>query len=63
MFGLYQLNDYWWVRGGYQLLWIEGAALASDQVAVSDPFHGHAAIDTNGSPFFHGAIIGLECNY
>jgi hypothetical protein len=63
LIGIYQLNEYFRLRGGYQLLWIEGAALATDQVAVSNPAIGTAAVDTDGSPFYHGAVIGLECNF
>lgn len=58
--GLYQLDRGWAIRGGYQLLWIEGVALASDQIAVSDPGVGTATVDTSGSPFYHGAFVGLE---
>lgn len=58
--GLYRLNRNWAIRGGYQLLWIEGVALASDQVAVSDPDNGAATLDASGSPFYHGAFVGLE---
>jgi hypothetical protein len=58
--GVYRLNSCWSLRAGYQLLWIEGVALASEQVAVSDPFNGLATVDTTGSPFYHGAFFGLE---
>lgn len=58
--GLYKLDRGWAIRGGYQLLWIEGVALASDQISVSDPLNGTATIDTSGSPFYHGAFVGLE---
>lgn len=58
--GTYRLNPCWAVRGGYQLLWIEGVALASDQLAVSAPTEGIATVDTGGSPFYHGAFVGLE---
>ena len=39
------------VRGGYQLLWIDGVALVPEQVAVSDPGHGQATVATSGPPF------------
>jgi hypothetical protein len=60
---VYQLNCHWSLRGGYQLLWLQGVALASDQVAVSDPVRGTATVNTNGAPFYHGAVFGLEFNY
>lgn len=48
------------IRAGYQLLWVEGVALASDQVSVSDPHYHTATVDTTGSVFYHGAFAGLE---
>ena len=53
-------------RAGYQLLWIDGVALAPDQIAVSAPETGfgtdsiHSMMSTSGSPFYHGAFVGLE---
>jgi hypothetical protein len=58
--GTYHINDCWAVRGGYQLLWVEGAALATNQLAVSNPLTGTAAVDTNATAFYHGAFVGLE---
>jgi hypothetical protein len=48
------------LRGGYQLLWIDGVALAPDQIAVSDPGHGRATVCTSAAPFYQGAFVGLE---
>ena len=56
---VYQVTDHWSMRAGYQLLWIEQAALAVDQVAVSD-FVFDRGLDAKGDAFYHGAIIGLE---
>ncbi len=47
------------LRGGYQLLWINSVALASDQLAASDFFAGDG-IDSSGNVFYHGASVGLE---
>jgi hypothetical protein len=58
--GTYHLTDCWAVRGGYQLLWVDGAALATNQVAVSNPLAGTATVDTNATAFYHGAFVGLE---
>jgi hypothetical protein len=56
----YRFTDCWAVRGGYQLLWIDGAALATNQVAVSNPLAGTATVDTNATAFYHGAFVDLE---
>jgi hypothetical protein len=48
----YDLNDCWALRGGYQLLWINGAALASEQIEPE--------INLSGDLFYHGALLGLE---
>jgi hypothetical protein len=55
----YQLTKALSVEAGYQLLWLEGVACASDQVPVSDPYHGTGGITFNGSPFYNGAFVGL----
>jgi hypothetical protein len=48
------------LRGGYQLLWIDGVALASDAAAQTNPGNGGAVIDTNGQLFYQGATVALE---
>ncbi len=48
------------LRGGYQLLWIDGVALASDNAASTNPTNHGAVIDTNGDLFYHGATVALE---
>lgn len=55
--GTVQLVDCLALRAGYQLMWLEGVALAPDQFAVAD---GLATVDTSGSPFYHGVVIALE---
>jgi hypothetical protein len=57
--GVCRLTDHLSFRGGYRLLWIDGVALATDQVAVSD-FLTHTGIDTSGDAFYHGAFVGLQ---
>jgi hypothetical protein len=57
--GSCQLTDRLAVRGGYRLLWIDGVALASDQLSVSD-FANNRGFDRSGTAFYHGAFAGLE---
>jgi hypothetical protein len=57
---VYQLSPHWSLRAGYQMLWLEGVAVAAEQVPAIDLLAGLAAVDTTGSPFYHGANVGLE---
>ena len=56
----YHVTERLSARGGYQALWVSGVALAPNQVAVSDPFTGAAAVDADSSVFYHGLFFGLE---
>lgn len=58
--GVYQWNDNWSLRAGYQLLWLAGVAIGSEQPPGIDFNNGVAAVDTSGSAFFHGVTLGLE---
>jgi hypothetical protein len=57
--GTCQLTDRLALRGGYRLLWVDGVALASDQLSVSD-FANDAGFNGSGDAFYHGAFAGLE---
>jgi hypothetical protein len=57
--GVYQMTPHLALRGGYQLLWIEGVAVASDQISSIDALTGNA-INTGGGEFFHGALCSLD---
>ena len=56
----YRLSKHAALRGGYQLMWIDGVALATRQIPNTDLGAGTAAIDTTGGVFYHGANVGLE---
>ncbi len=58
--GTCQLTDDLSLTAGYQVMWLSGVAVAGDQVASADPLAGTATVDTTGSPFYHGANVGLE---
>ena len=53
LIGRYEITDNFAVRGGYQLVWIEGVAIAERQPAED-------RLDTSGSLFYHGATVGGE---
>ena len=47
------------VRAGYGLLWLDGVAEASDQLAATD-FNIGAGYNGSGDVFYHGAFVGLQ---
>lgn len=46
-------------RVGYRLLWLDGVAVATDQLAVSN-FNNGTGFDGSGDAFFQGAYVGIE---
>jgi hypothetical protein len=58
--GAYQITPHWACSLGYQLLWIDGLALAPQQLPVSNPMDNSAAVHTASSVFFHGAFATVE---
>ena len=56
----YQLTRNLALPAGYQLLWVEGVALVNDnQIAAL----AAGDVDTSGSPFYHGAMVGSELRW
>ena len=60
LMGTYSICRHVAVRGGYQLLWIDGIALANNVASETNPGNGGAVIDTNGDLFYHGATVAME---
>ncbi len=56
---VYHINCAWSFRAGYELLWLDGVASATNQVAAADLFTGAATL-SQGTVFFQGATLGLE---
>lgn len=59
----YRLNCAWSIRGGYNLLWIEGVALAPDQLDFTDTPASSRFLDRDGGVFYHGANVGLAARW
>ena len=55
----YQLTDHVAIRAGYQLLWIQGVAIASDQIVATDMLTNNG-INTTGGAFYHGALTSIN---
>jgi len=60
---LFRLNDIWTIRGGYTLMWVEGLALATDQLDFTDTVTSGTAVRNGGGVFLHGANVGLEARW
>ena len=54
----WSLSDTWSLRGGYQLMWLSGIAVAPDQLSVflNPP-------DMSGGVLLHGATVGIEAQW
>jgi len=62
--GLYRLNNVWNLRAGYNVMWIEGLALAPDQLNYDFAnAQGGTQINNDGGMFLHGANVGLAANW
>jgi hypothetical protein len=56
----YKLTDVWSVRGGYNLMWIEGVGLAPSQLDFTNtPTSGTQTVDSGGV-FWHGVNVGVQ---
>jgi hypothetical protein len=47
------------VKAGYQLLWVQGVAIAGDQ-AVAVDIDAHNGITSGGGVFYHGALVSAD---
>jgi hypothetical protein len=59
----YRFGDQVSVRAGYQVTWIDGVALAPDQIPfidVTPNTPGSATLNANSTMLYHGFQIGLE---
>jgi hypothetical protein len=62
--GFYRLTDVWDLRAGYNVMWIEGLALAPDQLDfnfATSPSGNQ--LHNGGGMFLHGVNVGLEARW
>ncbi len=61
----YQVVGPWSIVAGYELLFIDGLALAYQQPSANTtPLLGPATtVQTGGDVFYQGATLGIECRY
>ena len=60
-----RLSDMWWLRLGYNMIWLSGVALAPDQWDFTNqlPALGGTTLVGGGGVFLHGANLGLEARW
>ena len=64
--GVVQLTPSLALRAGYQLMWLEGVGIASEQINNTGNFQNApgvripTTVDDDGSLFYHGATVGFE---
>ena len=58
----YQLTKHVALHGGYQMLWIQGVAVAGDQPVAID-FTDHSGMASNGGVFYHGAMASINVTW
>lgn len=61
--GLFRLNDVWNLRAGYNVIYIGGVALATEQMDFSGDFDGGNRLDRTGGVFLHGVSLGIEARW
>jgi hypothetical protein len=72
LIGTYRLTDSILLRAGYNVMWLDDVALASEQIVVNEwrPAAGMVPFDTSirdiradGSLFYHGVTMGVELTW
>lgn len=58
-----RLSNHWWLRAGYNLIWLSGAALAPDQWDFTDTPASGTTLVGGGGLFLHGANLGVEARW
>jgi hypothetical protein len=60
LMGIFQVTDHLSARLGYQAMWLDGIAIASDQVEKVNPRLFDYKPYMGGTLFYHGATAGFE---
>lgn len=60
---VYDITPRWSLRGGYQLTWIDGVALAPEQLDNVNIATGAATLDTRQTSFYHGFTVAAQYSW
>ncbi len=58
-----RLTQSWWLRAGYNMIWLSGVALAPDQWDFTNTPTSGTTLVGGGGVFLHGANLGLEARW
>lgn len=58
-----RLGEHWWLRVGYNLIWVTGVALAPNQFDFTDNAASGTRLVGGSSVFLHGANLGVEARW
>jgi hypothetical protein len=61
--GNYEFSPNWSLRGGYQVYWVEGLALAPNQLDFTDTPTSGTTLNKTGGMFMQGAHAGLMARW
>jgi hypothetical protein len=61
--GVLQVTPRLAVRGGYEVMWLDGVSLATGQVFDRGTGCGRDGTDASSTAFFHGAVVGAELKF
>jgi hypothetical protein len=61
--GNYQFSQNWFLRGGYQVYWLDGVALAPEQLDFTNTPTSGTNLNKTGSLFMQGAHAGLMARW
>jgi len=60
---IYRLTDVWGIRVGYNTVWIDGLALAPNQLAFANTTTAGTGLNSGDGIFLSGANLGLEARW
>lgn len=60
---VYKLDEVWGLRAGYNLMWIEGLALAPNQLDFTFTSTSGSGLNTGAGMFLHGISLGVEARW
>jgi hypothetical protein len=61
--GVWQITERLAGRIGYELIWLDGLALPSDQFIVGNTGNGFGGVSADRSVLYHGVTAGLELQF
>ncbi len=61
--GNYQFSQNWFLRGGYQVYWVDGVALAPEQLDFTNTTDSGTHLNKTGSLFMQGTHAGLMARW